>query len=125
MEAHNVNKELSGFSGTENWYKHPASGLLYTDGVQHLAEEYECYWLIDAIFSYNIGQGEFRLTEEFQKWQLIRVFDGQTPTSRFCLMADDGRGNILAAQDIASSDFKGDWVTLYFTNDVLLLPSEN
>ena len=33
---------LSQFYGTENYYKH-LSGKLYTDGVQYLAKNAECY----------------------------------------------------------------------------------
>lgn len=125
MEIKNVNNELRDFYGTEQWYRHPATKLLYTDGVQYLAEKYECYWLIDSILSYNIGPNAISLTEDFQKWELTRIIDNEQKTNRFCLTCDDGRGNILVTQAIPLSDFEGDKVTLYFSNDTLLLPSEN
>ncbi len=43
---------LAHFTGTTQWYRNrmfPA--YTYTDGVKFLAEEAECYWLIDYVFS--------------------------------------------------------------------------
>ncbi|MBP9727588.1 MAG: hypothetical protein KBD83_09040 [Gammaproteobacteria bacterium] len=41
---------LRGFTCTENWYSHPLTKrLVYTDGVRHLAQICESYWLIDLI----------------------------------------------------------------------------
>jgi hypothetical protein len=40
--------EARHFHGTENWYKH-LFGIVYTDGVQWLAETLNCYWLIDEV----------------------------------------------------------------------------
>jgi hypothetical protein len=38
--------------GTANDYRHWL-GLRYTDGIKTLAEGAECYWLMDAIASYQ------------------------------------------------------------------------
>ena len=41
---------LRGFICTANWYSHPLTKrLVYTDGVRHLAQICESYWLIDLI----------------------------------------------------------------------------
>jgi hypothetical protein len=46
---------LAQFTGTTQWYKHPLyRGLLYTDGIQYLAENAGCYWLIDYVFSNQV-----------------------------------------------------------------------
>ncbi|MDO8954440.1 MAG: hypothetical protein Q7V63_06300 [Gammaproteobacteria bacterium] len=41
--------ELNQFTGTEAWYKHWLSGMVYTDGIKYMAEEAGAYWLIDEI----------------------------------------------------------------------------
>ena len=42
--------DLRQFTGTEHWYRHPlARKVLYTDGVQHVAEQGEAYWLLDSL----------------------------------------------------------------------------
>lgn len=110
----NINNELRQFTGTEKWYKH-ITGNLYTDGVKYLAEEYCCYWFIDAVmFSGRIIQNQ-----EFQVWKLIRVINDE-----FRLLCEDGNYNNLYTQDILFSDFPGDEVMLYLIEGVLLLPSE-
>jgi len=46
-------KELSGFSGSETFYRHDTMYL--TEGTKCLAERFECFWLFDLIFSIPRG----------------------------------------------------------------------
>lgn len=120
----NLNDELGHFYGTEQWYKHVITGMVYTDGVKHVAEEFEAYWLLDTIFIANTG--DLRNNEPFQKWTLHRAFDTpEEPTDRFMLICEDGNKNILLVHGIPFSDFKADSLDLFFIEGVLLLPSEN
>ena len=113
----NVNELLNAFSGTEHLYRHQLSGFVYTDGVAHLAEKYECYWLIDAVLSHQL---DGRVSEEdFQVWKLKRLTNFQ-----FILVCEDGNDNVITKQEIPFSDFTADEVTLYFVDETLLLPSE-
>lgn len=41
--------ELRQFTGTESWYRHSLSKLVYTDGVKHFADVAGAYWVIDLI----------------------------------------------------------------------------
>lgn len=42
--------DLRQFTGSENFYRHAlVRSILYTDGVQYVAETGGAYWLIDAI----------------------------------------------------------------------------
>jgi hypothetical protein len=42
--------DLAQFTGSENWYRHGINrNVLYTDGVQHVAERGGAYWLLDEI----------------------------------------------------------------------------
>tara|TARA_R110002073_G_scaffold8027_19_gene44892 strand:- start:23847 stop:24242 length:396 start_codon:yes stop_codon:yes gene_type:complete len=50
---------LQQFTGDLQRYRHPLNRkVIYTPGVQYVAEEGEAYWLIDAIASW-IGSEEF------------------------------------------------------------------
>lgn len=41
---------LHHFTGTETWFRHPlVRKVLYTEGVQYLAETGGAYWLLDEI----------------------------------------------------------------------------
>lgn len=105
--------ELEQFTGTENYYKHPLSKCVYTDGVKYLADQAGAYWLIDAIFSY-------RRTEPFQVWKLMVIED----TSALLTMQEDSDRPILVSQNIEYTDFPEPEITIYLIDGVLLLPSE-
>ena len=110
---------LRTFTGTEHWYRHPlAPGVLYTDGARYVAEAGGAYWLLDSIaiaqkFSTAVA------AEGFQLWKLT-VGDDRT----VLLVCEDGNGRRVYAQAIDYTDFPLPEITLYFTNDVILLPSE-
>ena len=111
--------DLAQFTGSENWYRHGINrNVLYTDGAQHVAEHGGAYWLLDEIAiiqPYNKAVG----AEEFQVWKLA-VRPDRTAT----LTCDDGNGNIVFTKEIEHTDFPLDEITLYFTNNVIHLPSE-
>ena len=110
--------DLRQFTGTEHWYRHPlARKVLYTDGAQHVAEHGGAYWLIDAIaFAQAIPAVA---AESFQFWKLI-VSPDRTAT----LDCEDGNFNRVYRQDIAFTDFPLPEIKFYFTDNVILLPSE-
>lgn len=113
--------ELNQFSGTTQYYLH-ITGYYYTDGVHHLAENYHCYWLLTEILIANYP----RQLEEFQIWKLERCYKTpDEPTDVFTLTMEDGDKNNCFTKHIPFSDFTGDCVELWFTNDVLYLPSEH
>lgn len=105
-------QSLNQFTGTEQYYRHWL-GFLYTDGVNHVAEEGEAYWLLDAIFSHNRN-------EKFQIWELKVAGDGQAVLT----MKEDSNKPFLVTQRFKYTDFPLQEITFYFINNVLLLPSE-
>lgn len=112
---------LCQFTGTMQYYMH-MSGYHYTDGVHHLAENYHCYWLLTEILIANYP----RQLEEFQVWKLKRCYKTpDEPTDAFILTMEDGDKNNCFTKEIPFSDFAADCIELWFTNDVLYLPSEN
>lgn len=117
MEATVFKKEeLDSFTGTEKYYKHWL-GFNYTDGVQYLAEHAKCYWLLDAIGSY---QREAKVKGEgFQVWTLEVSNKKGTLTMR----ADSGLP-VIVSQEMDYTDFPFDSIELWLIGGVLILPSE-
>lgn len=110
--------QLNQFTGTDQWYKNPLfPKFLYTDGVRYVAEEAGAYWLIDKIFALQYRE-DIR-SELFQVWKL-KVNDDATAI----VSVEDGNDNHIYAEKLTYTDFPTCGINLYFTDNVLLLPSE-
>ncbi len=110
--------DLRQFTGTENWYRHPiAQNVLYTDGIQYLAEKAGAYWLIDEI---ALAQSLPTIAaEKFQSWNLkVR------PDFTALLTCDDGNSNIRLTKEIPFTDFPLDGIAIYCTDNVIMLTNE-
>jgi hypothetical protein len=111
--------DLHHFTGTENWYRHPfVRQVLYTDGAQYVAEKGGAYWLLDEIAFAQKGNPRVA-AEPFQVWKL-QVKPDQTAT----LSCENGNGTPVTAKQLDYTDFPLAEITFYFTNNVILLPSE-
>jgi hypothetical protein len=122
--------DLRQFTGSENWHRHGMQRrLIYTDGVQYLAEQGGAYWLIDAIASYVNSR----------QMGAAQLADGRLHTVQFWrLTVRDGRGLLecyadsgvppCITQEIEYTDFPLPAVKLFMTFDgehwCLMLPSE-
>ena len=107
---------LAQFTGTENWYRHGiVRGILYTDGVKYFADTAGAWWFVDdCIIEYAPlmkQHGFLTIT--------LDVADSQAK-----ITVDDGNDNVLATKAIPYTDCPAGSYKFYFTNDVLLLPSE-
>jgi len=113
-----LSADLKMFTGTEQWFRHPlSSNLLYTDGVKFFAEHCGggAYWFLDILAT---ELADLQETEEFMSITLDVV------DSSAKITADDGNGNVLYTKNIDFTDAEeGTW-KFFFTNNVLLLPSE-
>jgi len=111
--------DLAHFTGSEVWFRHKlVPGVIYTQGVQYLAEHGGAYWLLDKIASLQL---ERRIrAEEFQSWTLVVNPDGSGTVE-----AEDGNGNVLHSEFIRSTDFPLDRITVWVEHGVMLLPSEH
>jgi hypothetical protein len=120
-KAHDIKAELeSGLTmhtGSTRWFRHWSRRLVYTEGVRYLAEKASAYWFIDLVASW-CPHASLR-NEEFVLWKLT-----VKPDRSAIVIADDGNGRELAHQDIPWTDFPLDEVSLYLTDNTLLLPSE-
>ena len=110
-----LESDLAQFTGTTKYYKH-LLGLLYTDGIQFLAEEAQCYWLIDVVASY---QPELKAIP-FQLWEL----EVEKDNSAVVTVREDSGKPTLIEQKISYTDFPLEKIQLYCIDGVLLLPSE-
>jgi len=111
-------EDLRNFGGTETWFRHSLyRKYLYTEGVQYVAETGGAYWLIDKIFDCQSCVPKLQ-NEEFCVWTLTLNKDGQGAK----LTCTDGNETQLYAENILFTDFPLESVSLWLTNNTLLLP---
>jgi hypothetical protein len=122
LTAEELTAALQHFTGSEKSYYRPTlSGRIdYTEGVRFL-QQHGCYWLIDAIASYQTS--EFKEQNDRQFWKL----SVDLTTSQATLICDDGNGNVLVTQSIEHTDFPLAEVKIWVNIDpriFMFLPSE-
>ena len=112
--------DLWQFTGSEHWYRHSLNrNVFFTDGAKYVADTAGAYWLLDEIAL--IQPHDKRVAAEaFQVWKLV-VRPDQTAT----LTCEDGNDTTVFTKQIDYTDFPLDDITLYFTNNVIYLPSEH
>lgn len=110
--------DLDQFVGAQSWYQHGlVRSITYTDGAKYVADEGGAYWLLDEIALAQRFNTRVK-SEPFQVWTLV-VHDREA-----VLTCDDGNRNIVYTKPIPFTDFPLPEIRLYFTDDVILLPSE-
>ena len=111
---------LRQFTGTEYWYRHAINRkVVFTDGAKHVADCGGAYWLLDEIAL--IQPYDKRVAaEEFQVWMLKADIVRRTGT----LTCEDGNGNKVFEKALDFTDFPIPEITLWFTDNTILLPSE-
>lgn len=113
----NANHYFGSSKGSENFFCHKPSMILYTDGVKDLAETCQCYWLIDLIISHQCHKDV--KPERFQVWELKRFKE-----NKFSILCTDGNHNKVTSQEIEFSDFPYDLATIWLVDGCLMLPKE-
>ena len=118
-EATLKESDLQQFIGTEQWYRHGINRrVLFTDGAKYVADTAGAYWLLDEIAI--IQSFDNRLAgEAFQVWTLLVNQDLSA-----ILTCEDGNDKIIYTKQIAYTDFPLKQIKFYFTDNVILLPSE-
>ncbi len=125
--AAELESELAHFTGTESYtnlrYPWLRKRFLLTDGSKHLAEKAKAFWLMDAIASHQTNQQV--AAEEFQFWKL-----DVNEKHAAVLICTDGNEKQLVRQEIPSTDFPLNSISLYAAQDeslgglVVMLTSE-
>jgi len=109
---------LTQFTGTERYYRISRRHLL-TDGTKYLADNAECFWMMDAVASHlmEIGTADWFV-----------VIETTVNDARALMVYEDGNGNEYARQEIPYTDLPLAAITLYACWDgqhwVIMLPSE-
>jgi hypothetical protein len=112
--------DLRQFTGTENYYQHALNrNILFTDGAKYVADRGGAYWLLDLV---ALAQRyEKRLSRQpFQVWALA-----VRPDRSATITVEDGNYKLLWNHTIEFSDFPAPGITLWFSNNVIYLPSEH
>lgn len=118
-----IQQELSQFIGTQHYYlSHLLPQFVYTDGIKHMAEICQAYWLIDAILSYQLSE-IIRSQKELQEFQVWKLEVNQDNDSAI-LSCEDGNKSVILTQEIESTDFPLKEFSCYLINKILLLTSE-
>jgi hypothetical protein len=110
---------LAQFTGSQNFYRHSlVREVLYTEGVEYVAETAGAYWLLDEI---ALAQRHIIPVkrEDFQVWDLT-VNAEQTAT----LTCGDGNGLEVYSKPVPFTDFPEPGIRFYYADWVIHLPSE-
>jgi hypothetical protein len=100
------------------------SRLVCTDGVKWLAVNANCFWLLDAIASWQPVCQKDAMLREFQVWTLTTEQRSEmNRRGRLKCERDTGDKKPIR-QEIEYTDFPLDSIKLYVENGVILLPSE-
>ncbi len=118
IDKQKLKAELRHFTGSEQVFYNPMfPEFKYTEGVKYLAQEANCYWLLDYVFS-NLAIKAIS-EQPFQVWKL-KVAENRTAT----IIVEDGNGNQIKSFQLTFTDFPLEEIDLWFIEGVLILPSE-
>jgi len=106
--------------GSAEFYRH-WSGLIYTEGIQTMAEACRAYWLIDLIASHQGPIIRHPGLADFQLWEITARPDH---TATVTCRADSDRPAVVQ-QELEYTDFPLDTLTIYVEGVTILLPSEH
>ena len=103
------------YGTSQYWKVYP--NFFITDGVKAVVDLCGASWLISDIFL--LSYDERVRNEDFVVWKLA------LNSTSAVLTADDGNYNELIREDIPFTDFPlSEGISLYWCDNVLLLPSE-
>lgn len=115
MNAEQLKNELSKHYGTKQYFR-MFPKLIYTEGVKDFAEKAGGYWLLTDIALFLMDK---KLRSEYFLSIKLSVKDRAA-----VLTFDDGNGEMLLKKDYKYTDCpEGEW-EMFYTSDVLMLPSE-
>jgi len=122
-KAIQLKDNLKLFNGTGDFYSNRITNTVYTDGIKYLAEEGNCYWLINdaSIVAKSLIEKSRFISIDFNR------LSEEEQSERGCeaiITYGDGNDNILYTQEYPYTDIPLDELRLFFVNETLLLPSE-
>jgi len=117
---------LAQFTGTEGYYRYALGISLLTDGVKYLADAASCYWLLDAIGSYQpeLAKHPDERLRDMQAWRLTVNPD---KSAVLTCVADSGEPPVVT-QAIEWTDFPLPEIHIWIGGEgdkkIALMPSE-
>lgn len=114
-------RNLNHFTGGDTYFVNPIGRLRYSEGVRYLAENADCYWLIDAIASYQPKLGQIDTFRYLQFWNLIVNED----RAGVLACREDSGIEPVVRQEIEYTDFPLAEIDLWVEHGMLILPSEH
>ncbi|WP_437186743.1 DUF6876 family protein [Planctomicrobium sp. SH668] len=130
VQMNPLRTELAQFTGSAQWFRHSFNrAVIYTEGIQYLAENGGAYWLIDAIAS-HLASDEFRkAARKDDRISLMHFWKLAVKPDHSALLTaipDTGEPEFIQ-QAIPFTDFPLDEIDVWAQNDgrhwTLLLPS--
>jgi hypothetical protein len=122
MNTATLNRNISQFRGTDQYYKHLFPGkspLLLTEGCKYVRDQCNAYWLFDSLLIY---QNHKALRDiNFQVWEFRRL---KKDLSWVLICRQDSDKKPIITQFIEFSDFPLDSIKIWVIDKVALLPSE-
>ena len=120
MSPTNLTAQLQQYTGTSAYYKlYPK--VVLTDGAKFLAEEANCFWLMDVYASHLLCA----IDGELESFTCLQM---RIKNQHATIVIDDGNGVELAKQTIEFTDFPLHHIKLYACWDnacwVIMLTSE-
>jgi hypothetical protein len=114
--------DLSQFTGTSRYYRQPLypKDVVYTDGLQFLAEQAGAYWLLDLIAFYQLDE---RIKND-DALQGIQFWHLRVQDKAGILVCERDKDDVVLTHTLDYTDFPLDAVTIYVANGVIHLPSE-
>lgn len=126
----NLKNELAQFTGgTMHHFVLPLfPQYRYTDGVQYLAENAACLWLLIDIFAYQNTEAlqVYRKSDpSFQVWILEQEKQASEVLDSAFLICEDGNNNEIFRHHYSFTDFPLDRIELWLERNLLILPGEH
>jgi hypothetical protein len=106
---------LDQFYGTEQYYRHPLTNSVYTDGVKYFAEKAGAYWFLDIVFS------EYTSLFSVDDFLSITLFVGSLGAD---ISVTNGDEDILATKRIQFTDCPQGEYKFFYADNVLMLTTE-
>lgn len=112
-------REIGTYTGSSHFFRHPMfPNYLYTEGVKFMADTLEAYWLIDHVMALQL-EAPLR-NYRFQVWEIqVRADTSATIT------ATNRAGRVIKTTEFELTDFPLASFTLWWNQQLLLLPRED
>ena len=113
----NIEKQLSTFKPSGQFYKSPTCLCIYSAGVKFLAEQCKSFWLL--------SDTSIKCPDLIKKGNdYVNINLQKTGESGAVVFYEDGNKNLLFKQEYDFTTFPLEQIKLCYVNNILYLPSE-